>query len=259
MLELSIILPTCNRAALLEQALAAIQSSTRRDHEVIVVDGASSDRTSEVLAKAARTMGNRLRVIREPRREGFVKATNKGFKEARGRYMTWLNDDARPVPGALDIAIEQLGRQSQQAAFVAMFHRWNSTWNVAYEAEHQGRMYRLCHVRGTLYANFPMGLRQTYQRLNYFDERFYMYGADPDLSLKAWYAGMSIEPAWGAMIDHDETLDQRREADSARAAEDNRMLFRKWELPPRNPYRNDFEPSRPCTLKRMCEQFPNAA
>jgi GT2 family glycosyltransferase len=251
MLELSIVLPTCNRAAILKKCLADISSNVRCEHEIIVVDGASSDGTSDVLAQAYRKLGDRLRIIREPRREGFVKAANKGFRAARGKFMTWLNDDARPLPGALDNAIQQLTALPDTVAFVAMFHRWNSNWNVAYQNEYRGKMYCVCHVRGTMYANFPMGRREVYERLGFFDERFYVCAADPDLSLKAWYAGMTIQPAWNAMIDHDEMEDDRRTADSTRAREDNRKLFEKWEMPARNPYKNDFDPRHPCTVKTL--------
>jgi GT2 family glycosyltransferase len=259
MLELSIVLPTCNRASLLSKCLATVSEAVRCPHEIIVVDGASTDGTSDVLSKASRTLGERLRVIREPKREGFVRAANKGFRAARGRNMIWLNDDARPLPGSLDRAIEQLDNESENVAFVALFHNWNSTRNIAYAAEYRGKKYQLCHVRGTLYANFPLGRRETYQRLGYFDDSFYVCAADPDLSLKAWYAGMSILPAWNAFIDHDEVNDDRRTCDAGRAAEDNRRLFEKWELPHRNPYRNDFDPKHPCTLRTLREVLQPAA
>jgi GT2 family glycosyltransferase len=258
MLDLSIVLPTCNRAALLEKCLASL-TTIETDHEVIVVDGASTDHTPDVLSDAQRNLGERLKVIREPQREGFVRACNKGFHAARGRNLTWLNDDARPMPGALDLAIQALDAQPANVAFVAMFHRWHSTWNVAYETEHRGRVYRLCHVRGTLYANFPVGRRETYQRLGYFDERYYVAAADPDLSLKAWYAGLSVVPAWGAIIDHDEVEDDRRAADTIRGQQDNARLFAKWELPERNPFRNDFDPARPCTLRSLRDVLAKAA
>jgi GT2 family glycosyltransferase len=163
----------------------------RCSHEIIVVDGASNDRTGDVLNHARHELGDRLRIIREERREGFVKATNRGFRSATGKYMTWLNDDARPLHGALDLAVQQLESADRTVAFVAMFHRWHSTKNVAYETEHCGRMYRLCHVRGTLYANFPVGRREIYEKFNYFDERYFVCAADPDLSLKAWHAEMT--------------------------------------------------------------------
>lgn len=257
--DISIVLPTCNRASLLEKCLAAIAQGTRCAHEIVVVDGASTDETSDVLADASHDLGERLRVIREDRREGFVKAANRGFHAARGRHLTWLNDDARPLPGALDLAVEQIDAAGQDVAFVAMFHRWNSTKNVAYETIHRGRTYRLCHVRGTLYANFPVGRRQTYADLGYFDERFFVCAADPDLSLKAWHAGLRIIPAIGAMIDHDAYDDERRIADSSRGEVDNASLFAKWNLPVRNLKFNDFDPLHPCTLRGLREPEAKAA
>jgi GT2 family glycosyltransferase len=152
---------------------------------------------------------------------------------------------------ALDLAVQQLESAEPDVAFVAMFHRWNSLKNVAYETEHRGRTYRLCHVRGTLYANFPVGKREMYEKLNYFDERYFVCAADPDLSLKAWHAGLKTVPAYGALIDHDEVLDDRRNSDSKFAEQDNQKLFDKWDLPARNPQRNDFDPARPCTLRGL--------
>ena len=102
--DLSIVLPTCNRAGLLERALGAIAANTRCRHEVIVVDGASTDYTPHVLDRARQSMGDRLKIIREEKREGFVRAVNKGLRAGSGRMLTWLNDDARPLSESLDRA-----------------------------------------------------------------------------------------------------------------------------------------------------------
>jgi len=251
MFDLSVILPTCNRAQLLDRAIWAIELTTRCSHEIVIVDGASSDDTPAVLHNARNMLGDRLQVIREEKREGFVKAANKGLKAARGRNLVWINDDARPMAQAFDRAVAQLQSEPQDVAFVALFHRWATMKNIAYETIHDGRVFRLCHVRGTLYANFPVGRRETFERLDYFDERFYFYAADPDLSLKAWHAGLRVVPAYGAMLDHDVHEDDRRAADAAGAAADNARLFEKWDLPPRNPNQNDFDPANPCTLRGL--------
>jgi GT2 family glycosyltransferase len=251
MFDLSIIIPTCNRAEHLRRALNLLHEDLSCNFEVIVVDGASNDNTPAVLEQSRELLGDRLTVIREERREGFVRATNKGFRAASGRNMTWLNDDARPLPGALDSAVEQVDSAAKNVAFLAMFHRWNSIRNIAYEVIQDKIRYRLCHIRGTLYANFAIGMRETFQKLGYFDERFFFYAADPDLSLKAWHAGLRIEPAYSVIIDHDELGDDRRADDSPRGQEDNRKLFAKWDLPAKNLYWNDFDPANPCTLRGL--------
>jgi GT2 family glycosyltransferase len=256
MIELSVIIPTLNRAKLLEAAIQSVAAGTTSRYEIIVVDGASDDDTPTVVADAAKMLGDRIRHIREPRREGFVKAANKGFRVATGRWMCWLNDDARPRPGAFDAAIAQLSVSPPDVGLVAMFHRWASPRNIAYEAVIGSEVYRLCHVRGTLYANFGMGPRSAFERVGLFDERYFLYGADPDLSLKMWHAGLRVEPAWGAAIDHDEHEDDRRAADSSTGQSDNRKLFEKWDLPDRNLYQNDFDPARPCTLRGLRSVTP---
>lgn len=255
---LSIVVPTCNRASLLAACLNSLEELAV-ESEIIVVDGASFDTTRDVIGEAECRMGKRLKVIRETRREGFVRAVNKGFQMARGENLMWLNDDARPLPGALEIACEQLDQQPSNVGLLALFHRFHSTWNCAYEQKHAGRTYRLCHVRGTLYANFALGRRETFERLNYFDERYYVCAADPDLSLKAWYAGMTVVPAWGCFIDHDEFDDDRRLEDSERGKKDNDSLFAKWDLPMRGSPAAAWDADRPCSMGSLKSQLSIAA
>ena len=250
--DLSIVIPTCNRAPLLEACLRTVRQTVHCAYEVIVVDGASYDDTPAVLAEAADHLGERLRVVAEHHRGGFVKATNLGLRAARGEFVTWLNDDARPLPGALDRAVIQAATAPADVALVALYHRFHGPRNVAARTEVDGQSYALCHVRGTLYANFAVGRRATFERLDHLDERFYFYGADPDLSLKAWHAGLRVVPARdGIAIDHDEVEDDRRAADAGEGRQDNAKLFAKWNLPPANPFGNSFDPAQPCTLRGL--------
>jgi GT2 family glycosyltransferase len=261
MCDLSVVLPTCNRAKLLRGAIAAIISATRCNFELIVVDGASNDDTSAVLEEAKAKLGDRLQIIREEVRGGFVRATNAGFRAARGRNLTWLNDDCRPLSGSLDRAVEQIDAAPPDVAFVAMFHRWHSRRNIAYHADFHRRPYVLCHVRGTLYGNFPVGRTETFARLGYFDQGYWVAAADPDLSLKAWHAGLRVVPAYGCAIDHDEIDDPRRQLDQPKAVADNQRLFAKWDLPPKSILTNDFDARRPNTLRGLrnaAENRPDA-
>jgi len=257
MLDLSIVIPTVNRADSLKACLAAVRESTGQNYEVIVVDGASSDGTAGILAEARGELGEHLCVITEQCREGFVRAANKGFRAARGRYVTWLNDDARPLPGSLDRAVECVGGTSDRVGLAAMFHSTPVSGNVAVAVSHRGRTYHVLHVRGTLYANFGVGSRELFERLGYFDERYFLNAADPDFSLKVWDAGFSVAPAFGALIDHDEIADHRRKVDVNCGATDNAKLFAKWELPDRHP-RQVFDARDPCTLRGLRTHFRRA-
>jgi GT2 family glycosyltransferase len=257
MKDLSIVIPTCQRGPLLERCLDSIEASTRCSYEIIVVDGASTDDTAPVLDAARQRLGQRIQIIREEQREGFTKAINKGFRAATGRYITWLNDDARPTPGTMDQAVQQMTAAKADVGLLALFHAWHGMRSIAYETRLRGSVYRLLHVRGTLYANFGLARRETFAALGYFDERYFFLGGDPDFSLKVWHAGMKVEPAYMTAIDHDETADDRRQADINRGNTDNQILFAKWDLPEKNYARNDFDPSHPCTLRGRRE--PSAA
>ena len=249
-MDLSIVVPTCNRADLLDRAITSIAATTRCRFEIIAVDGASTDATTHVLDFHKSVLCSRMQIVRETKREGFVRGANKGFRLAQGRHVCWINDDARVLPGALDRAVQQLDTGDETLGMVALFHRWHSLKNVAHASEYRGSTFSVCHVRGTLYANFPIIRRDLFERIGRLDERFVFCGADPDLSLAVWHAGYRVEPAWGSFVDHDMHEDDRRAEDHPQLQRDNAMLFAKWNLPPKSNI-NDFDPERPCTLRGL--------
>lgn len=93
--KLSIVTPSFNQAAFLEEALLSVRNQDYPFVEHIVVDGASTDGTVEILKKYSREYGReQLRWISESD-EGQSDALNKGFKLASGSIIGWLNSDDR--------------------------------------------------------------------------------------------------------------------------------------------------------------------
>ncbi|GEL69066.1 glycosyltransferase family 2 protein [Myxococcus virescens] len=84
----SVIIPTYNRARLLEAALASVFAQEERDFEVLVVDDGSTDDTLETLAR----YGEQVRVLSQ-RNAGPGTARNLGIQEARGTYVAFLDSD----------------------------------------------------------------------------------------------------------------------------------------------------------------------
>lgn len=94
---ISAIICTYNRAELLLGAIDSLvqQSLDQSLFEIIVVDNNSTDSTPDVVARCLSYP--HIRYIHEAS-QGLAHARNRGYKEARGRYVAYLDDDARADP-----------------------------------------------------------------------------------------------------------------------------------------------------------------
>ncbi|MDH6058627.1 glycosyltransferase family 2 protein [Umezakia ovalisporum] len=98
---LSVIIPTYNRPHLLPRAVNTALAQTLADIEVIVVDDAS-DKPVNL------PTDSRLKIIRLPKNMGTAVARNIGAKTARGRWITYLDDDDELLPHMAKVSIEAL-------------------------------------------------------------------------------------------------------------------------------------------------------
>ncbi len=84
---LSVVIPTMNEAESVGRVLDELHRSLEGiDHEVLIVDTDSHDRTREIAAERG------ARVISESRR-GYGRAYKTGFSEARGEYILTMDAD----------------------------------------------------------------------------------------------------------------------------------------------------------------------
>jgi peptidoglycan/xylan/chitin deacetylase (PgdA/CDA1 family)/glycosyltransferase involved in cell wall biosynthesis len=113
---ISLVIPTFNRASLLKVCLQALSAQTQPagDFEVIVVVDGSTDHTREVLAQSR--FPYQLRVLCQSNK-GQPAALNLGVKQARGRYLLFLDDDMLADPRLI---AEHLRVQNQQQEAVVI-------------------------------------------------------------------------------------------------------------------------------------------
>lgn len=104
----SIVLPTYNRAHLLRQAVDSIQAQTYQSWELIIVDNASSDDTSQVIAEIAANLRQPVRSVILQENQGPSRAFNRGIDEARAPYTAFLCDDDLWLPHHLEDCISAL-------------------------------------------------------------------------------------------------------------------------------------------------------
>jgi len=224
--EVSIIVPTYGRPDHLKRCLDSIRATVTRPHEVICVSVAGDEPTQAVIADYD------VRHVIQPTRGGAVQAMNLGFRAAEGRYMMQVNDDCQMMPYSIANAIRFLQAPGHEhIGLAAFFHNSRVKRNVHAQIMVEDVWYYVCHVRGLCFANFGLAKRSLYERLGYFDERFFMYGADPDFSLKVWHeAKLAVEPCPGALIHHLELEDERGAEERSAQQTDNAKLFEKWDL-----------------------------
>ncbi|MGB7445400.1 MAG: glycosyltransferase [Coleofasciculaceae cyanobacterium] len=95
----SIIIPTYNRPQLLPRAVKSALAQTIDDLEVIVIDDASTEPVN--LPEQPR-----LRIIRLPENRGIAAVRNVGAKNARGRWLTYLDDDDQLLPQMVEVSLK---------------------------------------------------------------------------------------------------------------------------------------------------------
>ena len=83
----SIITVTWNAASVIAPTIRSVQRQTSSDYEMLIIDGASTDDTLDIVRCASIAS---LRVFSEPDK-GLYDAMNKGIARARGRYLIFLN------------------------------------------------------------------------------------------------------------------------------------------------------------------------
>jgi glycosyltransferase involved in cell wall biosynthesis len=99
-LALTLIICSRDRAAEVATCLPHVAEQAREfeDVEVIVVDNGSTDNTREVVEQLSVELGYAFRYVFEPV-AGLCQARNRGRAEARGRVLSYIDDDEEIQPG----------------------------------------------------------------------------------------------------------------------------------------------------------------
>ena len=98
--QVSIIMPTYNRADTILRAVRSVQAQTFSDWELIVVDDGSQDETATLLEG----LDPRLTLIRQ-HNQGVTAARNTALSYCRGEYLAFLDSDDEWVPYHLGLCL----------------------------------------------------------------------------------------------------------------------------------------------------------
>jgi GT2 family glycosyltransferase len=213
-MELSVIIVNYNVKHFLEQCLYSVHKAISGIvAEVIVVDNDSSDNSIGFLQPAFPS----VIFLANNENAGFSKACNQGLSVSKGRYVLFLNPDtivpedclskcvsflaSHPDAGALGIRMVDGGgkflKESKRAfpspltalyklsGLSALFPRSRtfSRYHLRYLPENEN------HEVDVLAGAFMMIKREVINKTGAFDETFFMYAEDIDLSYRIQEAG----------------------------------------------------------------------
>jgi glycosyltransferase involved in cell wall biosynthesis len=109
-IAISVIICTYNRAELLGSALQTLceQTINKSHYEILVVDNNSQDSTPNLTENFCRSYPN-IRYVLETK-QGLSHARNRGWQEAKGRYVAYVDDDCKMPTQWLAIAMKIIDR-----------------------------------------------------------------------------------------------------------------------------------------------------
>lgn len=203
--RVSVIIVSYNAPCFLQLCLESVRASLRGlDGEVIVVDNASSEGCAERVREHFPEVD--LHVNEENR--GFSVAVNQGVRQASGEYILILNPDSVLPEDAIGKVLDFADSQKDLGAVGCRFLDGKGRFLPECKRNFPGfrsAMLKLVGINRGYYADhlqeegsgevevltgaFMLMRRALFEQLNGFDEDFFMYGEDIDLSYRIRKAG----------------------------------------------------------------------
>ncbi len=205
MSSVSAIIPTWNRADLLESILSNLRTQTRPPDQIIVVDNGSTDATQIV----ARRFGVDLIVF--PENRGFAIAVNEGIRHATGEWILIINNDVVLEPQWIERLLASV--EGSDAAFAAgkllrkddqgtldgswdLISRAAYAWRCGYGRQ-DGEIWSTRRKIWMAPMTAALFHKEVFERVGLLDARFESYYEDVDFGIRCVLAGLHgiYEPA----------------------------------------------------------------
>lgn len=204
-MKLSVVILNYNVRYFLEQCIRSVQRSIANlDAEIIVIDNDSKDGSCEMV----KNLFPSVKLIENKENVGFSKANNQAVKVAKGEYICILNPDTAVGENTFNLALEYYQRTDKMGALGV--YLMDGTGSFLPESKRnlptpKVSLLKLTGFGSKYYANyiteesegevevlvgaFMLIKRDIYSEVGGFDEDYFMYGEDIDLSYKITQAG----------------------------------------------------------------------
>ncbi len=175
-----VLVGTYNRLELLKKVIDAIHTQTNCSHEIIVIDGGSTDGTVEYLRSR-----QDVTPVFQGELLGASRAYNEVWRQVDSKYTCWLSDDTELANGGLDLAV-QLLENNLEIGMVGL-----KTKDVV--GPWMGLPYTgALSEYGILNCNHGVLSMELLRSVGYFNQDYKTYLIDPDLTASVLCVGKKV-------------------------------------------------------------------
>lgn len=214
MRKLSVVIPNYNGAEFIPECFKALSKQSFKDFDVIFVDNASEDESVRIARENAGEL--ELRVIELDINYGFARAVNEGIKASDAEYVILLNNDTKAgahFAEELLYAIDGLNYIFSAQAHMLRYDDSRLTdsagdyfcvlgWAFSRGKDKPARRYREdCEIFSSC-AGAAIYRKAVFEKIGYFDEKFFAYLEDVDIGYRAWLNGYRCIFAHKARVLH---------------------------------------------------------
>ncbi len=199
----SVIIVNFNGARFIKNCILSVLNNTAVSFEIIVVDNASGDKSLEILKQNFSTE-KKLRLIFLKTNKGPAFARNLGVKKSRGTYLVFLDYDTFVSKNWLKQTIELLKRDqrigggqlkilrmSQKNIYDSAGEKFTSFGFLSERARGSKDNRQFDRVEN-IFSGKGAGMvvkKNIFKKVGGFDEDYFMYWEEPDLSWRIWLFG----------------------------------------------------------------------
>lgn len=233
----SIMVVTYNSQNYIKACLEKLFKTKYPKFEIIVVDNASSDKTIEIIKKKF----VKVRIIQNKKNLGYAGGNNLGVKNAKGNLVAFINPDTQVLPEWLKPLVNTI--QSPRTAacqpkimllqdkkLICATGKISNFLGFETLSNYKDKDFSMKIKEITSFSGSAVLIKKDiYKKLGGFDDQFFMYYEDGDLSWRIRLSGYNIKMVPESVVYHEYKFqpdeEYQKEKNKFYLLERNRMLM----------------------------------
>jgi GT2 family glycosyltransferase len=212
--HVTVVVPNWNGERLLNLCLSSLRGQSFKDFETVLADNGSTDNSVEFVAQNF----PEVTVVRLEENRGFSTAVNAGIKaSSNAEHVALLNNDTEVDPGWLEALVRAAERHPEAGLFASKLVDFDDRrvldgagdalrksglpYRIGHGEIDRGQFDREVFVFGAC-AGAALYRRSLFDEIGLFDEDFFSYCEDGDISFRAQLAGYRCVYVPGSVVYH---------------------------------------------------------